>query len=292
MPGQPANETDLLKNNFRPTVHNAFDPNKAPNLTSVLQSVSSVEIDFWDDEIAPFFGARPHAWFVRHFPAFGNVSNGRPPGDLRACLLDIRDHLSRNPAPYGAFVFLDKQQGWGGTRQPNDLDALLVELFGNSIFRPVDLLGTATTVREAVLQHGWCSLRRLSGCVCFVLTGGRWGDDQLGANGVLATYVDRQMENGVCFVAPEVRQESEILGVVPGFSALATQWVVMFNNSNNYLHLSEPIHQAGFLSRVYFAANSDDTYQRCISERVNFIAIDAFEERNWNNGLMTGLLPN
>jgi hypothetical protein len=185
-------------------------------------------------------------------------------------------------------VFLDKQQGWGHTRRPSDLDALLMELFGGSIFRPADLAGASLTPRQALVQNGWCSLQDLSARVCFVLTGGRWGDGQSGANSVLATYVNTRGNDAACFVAPDVRQQAEITGTPTGFAALATQSVVMFNNSNDYLHLSDLIHRAGFMSRVYFAAHSDTEYQQCVRAKANCIALDAYGERNWNGGLMNG----
>lgn len=289
--GSPAVGSDRLNNAFRATAHNAFEPQRAPALSVVLEHVSSLEIDFWDDEIAPFFGARPNAWFVRHLPLSGNVSNGRPPGDLRACLLDVREKLFDAPAQCGAFVFLDKQQGWGESRSPRDLDALLVELFGAAIFRPADLMGSFLTPKAAVLSQGWCSLDALAGRVCFILTGGRWGDDTSGANSVLSEYVNLSFRESVCFVAPQVREHDEISGTPQGFGTHTAPWVVMFNNPADSLHLSPAIHEAGLMSRVYFAADSDATYHQCIAAKVNFIAIDAFLEQHWNGGLMNGRLP-
>jgi hypothetical protein len=289
--GRPTVGSDRLVDVFRPTAHNAFDPGHAASLRGVLSTISSVEIDFWDDETAPWLGARPNAWFVRHLPASGNVSNGTPPGDLKACLLDIAGSLRSNPVQNGAFVFLDKQQGWGPTRNPEDLDALLVEVFGASIFRPVDLIGTFDTPRTALQNRGWCTLDDLADRVSFVLTGGRWGDGQTSANSVLAKYVNSRRRDSVCFVAPEIRKQEEILGNAAGFTDATTQWVVMFNYSNQHIDLSPAVHAAGLISRVYYAATSDEAYQECVTSKVNFIAIDAFSEHGWNDNLMTGRFP-
>jgi len=280
-------DTEALNRSYRVTAHNAFEPHRAPTLANVLEHVSSIEIDFWDYEHATF-GARPKAWFVRHLPIGGNVSNGSPPGDLRSCLTDVRDALSNSPSPHGAFVFLDKQQEWSVDRAPADLDALLVQLFGDSVFRPADLAANAGTPRAAIRESGWSAASSLGGRVCFVLTGGLWGPDVAGGNAVLSDYVVQRQEQSVCFVAPRIREEREITERPWGFRPLAVPWVVIFNNPVESLRLSKTIHDAGFLSRVYLA-RSDAQYRECVSGRANFIAVDAFEENSWNDGKMSGV---
>ncbi|WP_202908053.1 hypothetical protein [Pseudomonas chlororaphis] len=124
--------------------HNCYEKQYAGTFTSVLDSVRTLELDFWDQRDA-VTGGSPRHWFVRHNPGSlfqsGNDNNctgdGKGTNDLEACLNDIKLWSDSHPGHFPITLILDKKQGWSkesSGRTPKDFDDLVSRIFQGKLY--------------------------------------------------------------------------------------------------------------------------------------------------------------
>ncbi|WP_191974387.1 Ca2+-dependent phosphoinositide-specific phospholipase C [Pseudomonas protegens] len=126
--------------------HNCYEKQYASTFSSVLDSVRTLELDFWDQRDA-VTGGSPRHWFVRHNPGTlfqsGNDNNctgdGTGKNDLEACLNDVKNWSENHPGHFPITVILDKKQGWSkesSGRTPKDFDELVTRVFQGKLYTP------------------------------------------------------------------------------------------------------------------------------------------------------------
>ncbi|WP_404937898.1 Ca2+-dependent phosphoinositide-specific phospholipase C [Pseudomonas sp. JDS08PS003] len=126
--------------------HNCYEKQYARTFTSVLDSVRTLELDFWDQRDA-VSGGSPRHWFVRHNPGTlfqsGNDNNctgdGTGKNDLEACLNDVKNWSDNHPGHFPITLILDKKQGWSkesSGRTPKDFDELMARIFQGKLYTP------------------------------------------------------------------------------------------------------------------------------------------------------------
>jgi hypothetical protein len=246
-------------------------------------------------------------WSVRHGGLFnggsGNINCCSASGFLTDCLNDIKNWSDSNPEHNVLTVFIDKKQDWGGTRQPSDLDKLISKIIPRDrIFRPVDLKGNYSSLREAAQNGAWPTFENLKGKIIFVLTGGHVLDH----NKTQKEYVQDRGNNALIFVAPDADETSDVLGKPDQFNSQTVGWVVFYNIKFGGDETIIPlIKSMGYISRVWnleekkktrseFYANYDkfdSRYRNLVNQHANIIAVFEFEENKFNNGKMEGVKP-
>lgn len=274
---------------YRLTSHNSYSRSIARSLTEVLSTTHSIEIDIWDDRNAIFsIGAEHSRWFVRHSLSGGNDSNATTPGDFTACLNDIAAYMNANPNHPIITCFIEKKQGWGETRNPEDFDNLIVSIIGRAkLYCPTDLKSLFPSLRSSTSTN-WPIESALSGKAIFVIHGGRWHG--IRDNEVLCEYVSDRRESAVAFVAPRAEKSSHITGIPEGFNHSSAEWVVFYNLASNFRQLSSIVRSNGYISRVWGAAKDNESYTSLVRCCANFIGVDDFRQNSWNNGMLQGKL--
>lgn len=241
--------------------HNCYEHQYNPSgaaYADALDAVKTVELDFWDQRDA-FTGGSARHWFVRHNPGTlfqsGNDNNctgdGDGSNDLAACLLDVRRWSNAHPDHFPIIVILDKKQGWSKTssqRTPADLDAVVKELLGASLYTPRDLYawldnrGVAGTLREKVQAGGWPTANELRGRILLLVNNGDDGLDQ---------YLSERGLDAAIFVQPQIDKSEEVTHGPDGLSPGNVQYVVNYNMSASSRALATDVRAAGFLGRVF-----------------------------------------
>ncbi|HET6343610.1 MAG TPA: Ca2+-dependent phosphoinositide-specific phospholipase C, partial [Myxococcota bacterium] len=199
----------------------------------------------------------------------GNENNcGGGNRSFDACLDDLRAWHDAHPDHPLVLVFVDKKQGWGGSRMPRDFDVLLAQhLDGRMggcadaaapslLVTPAALRASARTLRQAAERQMLPNVAALRGKFLFVLT----AQD-------LSAYVEAQQAQACALVAPEIYhhqvQSNVVHGTPPAFSTRTQEWVIFYNINYSQLsgYVGAPYHAAWamgdeirrwhYLSRVY-----------------------------------------
>ncbi len=264
--------------------HNTY--NRGGQLTEALDhGVRAIEIDIWDDGDTNLVGLgddEMHGdWYVRHlndvFHGHNQNNCGLGNSNFGQCLDDLRAWHDRQPQHPLIVVFIDKKQGWGESRTPQDFDRLLLTRIDRRAFSaaapltgcanppghsllvsPSLLKGDARTLREAAETKRLPTLTSLRGKFMFVLT-----------QSSLDTYVAWQGAQACALVAPEIHhgqmRYDVVHGMPPAFGSRTQDWVIVYNigfgelaqpqypNDDTDLgwRMGEEIRRWHYLSRVF-----------------------------------------
>ena len=264
--------------------HNTY--NHGVRLIDALDhGVRAIEIDIWDDGRTNLVGIgddEMHGdWYVRHlsdvFHGHNQNNCGHGNGNFAQCLDDLRSWHESHPRHPLVVVFVDKKQGWGESRTPQDFDRLLLThidrrarsaqapLLGcadaphdSLLVSPTLLKGDARTLRQAAESKHLPALERLRGKFMFVLT-----------QSSLDTYVAWQGAQACALVAPEIHhgqmRYDVVHGMPPAFGTRTQDWVIVYNigftelaqpqypddDSDLGWRMGEEIRRWHYLSRVF-----------------------------------------
>lgn len=267
-----------LNKSYRLTCHNCYEPNPNPaiDITDVLKFTTSIELDIWDrDNWLSFkWKGLTGDWYVRHSPIDKGNKNCCG-GSLKDCLNSIYKWSQVNPNHELITIFIDKKENWSEkdeSRKPSDLDALLNSIFREeTIYKPSQLLGQFSTLKDAALNDNWPNMNMLRGKFLFVITN---GTELLGRN-VLDEYLSQQRSTASCFVAPTISGISEIKSP-PKFSATNKESVVIYNlQYNDNLPLNE-LSSDNYLSRVFNCPLAGEELKKILNQKINYLATDNY----------------
>ena len=302
--------------------HNTY--NRSGHLTDALDhGVRAIEIDIWDDGRTNLVGIgddEMHGdWYVRHlndvFHGHNQNNCGQGNGNFAHCLDDLRVWHEHHPQHPLIVVFVDKKQGWGESRTPQDFDRLLLThidrrtltpqtpLHGcadapspSLLVSPILLKGDARTLRLAAETKRLPLLERLRGKFMFVLT-----------QSSLDTYVAWQGAQACALVAPEIHhgqmRYDVVHGMPPAFGTRTQDWVIVYNIGFGELaqpqypdddtdlgwRMGEEIRRWHYLSRVFdipdglqaFRQARNDSpapeFEHGTSSGHNILAVDDYE---------------
>lgn len=232
--------------------HNCYEAKYSALLVAALDSVRTLEIDFWDQRDGVSGGSAKH-WFVRHNLLSGNDNNCTPRGngenDLQACLENIKAWSDAHPGHFPITVVLDKKQEWSkasSQRTAADLDELLGNVLGNKLFTPYDLsahIGHAAPLQTAIRGRDWPSAQALKGKIILVLNHTR--------NQVLSQYAEQRGLNAKLFISPVTNGANDIHGEVSGMSRQSSNFVVMNNMSKGDKRWASTAFEYSHIGRVY-----------------------------------------
>ncbi|MGY0216627.1 Ca2+-dependent phosphoinositide-specific phospholipase C [Endozoicomonadaceae bacterium StTr2] len=247
--------------------HNCYESQHAQSLVSALDSVRTLEIDFYDDRDL-WWGDEPRSWFVRHYPTGGNNSNCSGIGNLENCLSDVKQWSDNHPGHFPVTIILDKKQGWSGSgdqRTPTDLDNLVSRVLGSKLFTPYDLkvfTGQGGSLRDAVAQRGWPAASALQGKIILVLNGHR--------NQTLKDYANERRLSGKIFISPETNDQGDITGKVGGMDDSSSAYVVMNNMSSGEKNWSDNVKAKNHIGRVW--GNDGESFYNQLSRDTHLSA--------------------
>ncbi len=153
-------------------VHNAYETFRYPHLVDALDDgAGMVEIDVWTNPLG-------RGWRVSHENPIGNDNNCTDGtgfvastgsasgfGDLGSCLDDLRLWHDSNPGHRPVVVKLEMKDGFaaGTGRGPADLDRLIRDRLGGTVFGPAELIGNAASLDDAVRAGHWPSSADMAG---------------------------------------------------------------------------------------------------------------------------------
>lgn len=261
--------------------HNCYKKQYASSISDVLDHVAAIEIDFYDSKnILNRRGAIPNHWFVRHEAKSESGNNNccrslaTGQGDLDSCLADVARWTTRHPNHDLITIFLDKKQGWSRQHSPEDLDKLITKYFDQeAIYKPNELKGSFTTLRDAASSGAWPRYTDVRGKVIFCLTGG----NLLHGNKTLSQYISNRKDSALIFAAPIIKREKDILKHPKGISKGNAPYVVFCNFSVKHSELTCITKSKKLISRVFNVEETKEQYsaqQNC----TNYIAV--FDFRN------------
>lgn len=268
--------------------HNCYEKQYASTFTSVLDSVRTVELDFWDQRDA-VTGGSAHHWFVRHNPGTlfqsGNDNNctgdGDGTNDLKACLNDIKKWSDSHPGHFPITVILDKKQGWSkesSGRTANDFDNLVGEVFQDKLYTPGNLaqhIGASTGALQGSLKgKSWPTASQLQGKVLLVLNHSE--------NQKLSQYAEARTSSAKVFISPVTNGQNDVSGEVSGMSKQSSGYVAMNNMGKGDKKWAAQAFAYSHIGRVW----GDDgvSFAQHIQEKVNLSAYYKFAEAKDGNG--------
>lgn len=260
--------------NYQIACHNCYDP-KYENITDVFTSSKAIEIDIWDNfQGSGFFhtgNKMNQDWYVKHtITDKGNVNCCG--GSFRDCLTRIKKWSDLNANQDIITVFIDKKENWSDsdeTRKPNDLDFLLLSIFGiEKLFTPSMLLNGQSNLKEATISN-WQNLDSLKGKFIFIITNAT----EITPRNPLNEYLTSQKNNAICFVAPEIKNENEIQNPI-NFLPENLSNIIFYNIDYTNRNLALKINELNCLSRVFNSPESISTYNELVNDKVNFIVFD------------------
>jgi hypothetical protein len=262
--------------------HNCYDKQYAPNFYDVLNTIKTVEIDFYDTKNSNQDGRKNGYWYVRHKQdgsSSGNenncVGNGTGSSGLQACLEDVVRWHNDHPGHDVITVIFDKKQDWGEHRQPVDLDALITYVIPyDTRYKPSSLQGDDPSLRTAVSKKSWPRMSELRGKIILALTGGKDGHP----NQTQSEYVAARGKGAEMFVAPKTDEKDDVTGKPDEFNDTTAGYVVWYNIENGISKQSEVgqlIRSKNYVSRLW---KGDSTPCNFASQCLNFIALYDFKK--------------
>lgn len=152
-------------------VHNAYETARYTRLVDALDAgAGMVEIDVWTNLLGL-------GWRVAHENPIGSDNNctggsefvastgSASAGDLGSCLDDLRRWHDTNPNHRPVIVKLEMKDGFaaGVGRGPADLDRLIWDRLGDTVFSPNELIGNAASLDDAVRGGRWSDSAEVAG---------------------------------------------------------------------------------------------------------------------------------
>ena len=275
-----AGDTLFYNNKYSVACHNCYEKKYSSSLEEALAYTSTLELDIWDSKY--FLGKKKYQgtdWFVKH-SLFQKGNKNCVGGSLRMCLTEIEQWTRKNPDHDVITIYIDKKEGWGSkksARRPEDLDNLISSIFPKtSIYSPQEVLLENDNLRNSVHGCNWPSTKELKGNIIFVITDATLMGKK---NKLLNKYLDNQQNNSLCFVAPLIKKNSEI--VEPrGMSKQNTNNVIFYNLRYKNAGLSSAISSKNFINRVYNSPETLATINALADRKVNFIALHNYKLSN------------
>lgn len=268
-----AADTLLYNNKYSIACHNCYEKKYSSSLEEALAYTATIELDIWDSQY--FIGKKKCKgtdWFVKH-SLFQKGNNNCAGGSLRFCLKEIEEWTRKNPAHDVLTIYIDKKEGWGNSksnRKPEDLDDLISSVFpADKIYSPRQVLYDNQNLRKSVQTRNWLSTNELKGKIIFVITDATLFGKK---NKLLNKYLDKQQGKSLCFVAPFVKKQSEILKP-KGLSEQNAANVIFYNLRYKNFGLSSVISASNYINRVYNSPETLATVDALEKSKVNFIAL-------------------
>ncbi|MBC2654126.1 hypothetical protein H7A76_01605 [Pseudomonas sp. MSSRFD41] len=263
--------------------HNCYEKQYARTFSSVLDSVRTLELDFWDQQDAAT-GGSPRHWFVRHDAGTlfqsGNDNNctgdGTGKNDLEACLNDIKHWSDGHPGHFPITVILDKKQGWSKAssgRTPQDFDDLVSRIFQGKLYTPQELashIGSSAGALQSNLKgKSWPTASQLQGKVLLVLNHSE--------NQKLSQYAEARTSSAKVFISPLTNGQNDVSGEVSGMSAQSSGYVAMNNMGKGDKKWATQAFAYSHIGRVW----GDDgvSFAQHIAEQINLSAYYKFAEQ-------------
>lgn len=273
LPTKSNGQQTLYNNLYTIACHNCFEKKYANNIDDVLSYTTTIELDIWDVPlIFRRSGSLESDWYVKHtFLQKGNKNCFG--GSLAKCLADIENWSENNPDHNVITVFIDKKQGWSGkngTRRPEDLDKLLLSIFGKEkIYTPGNFEGSEADLRTAVRDNKWGSLSSLKGKFIFIITDATFFRTR---NTVLNKYLENVGDSAVCFIAPTIKKQQEI-SKPKGISTKNVSNVVFYNLNYKHSGLCTSISSNNYVNRVFKSPETIDKVNHLAEKKANFVAL-------------------
>ena len=246
-------------------------------MEEALSYTSTIELDIWDSRY--FIGKKKCKgadWYVKH-SLFQKGNNNCVGGSLRSCLIEIEQWSSRNPDHDVITVYIDKKEGWGSkrsSRKPEDLDNLIASIFSaDKLYTPKQILSENPNLRNSVNGCNWPSTKQLKGKIIFVITDATIVKPK---NKLLNKYINSQQENSVCFVAPLIKKQREVLAP-RGISANNANNIIFYNLKYKNAALSSIISSRNYINRVFNSPETIDAVNNLTDRKVNFIALHNYK---------------
>lgn len=272
-----AGDTLFYNNKYSVACHNCYEKKYSSSLEEALKYTSTLELDIWDSRY--FIGKKKCEgadWFVKH-SLFQKGNQNCTGGSLRVCLKEIEEWTRKNPQHDVLTVYIDKKEGWGSKRserKPEDLDNLISSIFPeNKLYSPKTVLQENENLRNSVQGCNWPSTRELKGKIIFVITDARLLRKK---NKVLNSYLNKQQNQSLCFVAPLIKKQSEILKP-RGLSEQNSANVIFYNLRYKNAGLSSAISSSNYINRVYNSPETLATINALEKRKVNFIALHNYK---------------
>jgi hypothetical protein len=235
--------------------HNSFQRDEGLLDQMIYHRVRSLEFDIHVGKtLEPDLGGD---WYVYHIDVVDADSQCRT---LSQCLGLVATLGQVVPEHEVVTLWIDLKDGFGGEHQPGDLDARLVEAFGERLWTPGELLVKcpASGLQQAIARCGWPELAALRGRVIVALTGGDLDD----ANGALASYVGGDPAARAAFVAPGLEDAGAIA---------AHDEAIFHNLAVDDVALAQDVRAAGMVSRVWVVDDAE-AWQGAVSVAAHHLA--------------------
>jgi hypothetical protein len=272
-----AGDTLLYNNKYSVACHNCYQKKYSSSLEEALKYTSTLELDIWDSKY--FIGKKKLTgtdWFVKH-SLFQKGNKNCEGGSLRLCLTEIAEWRKKNPDHDVLTIYIDKKEAWSckkSGRKPEDLDKLISSVFpAGVIYSPKEVLQENESLRSSVHGCNWPSTKELKGKVIFVLTDAAILTRQ---NKILNKYLNKQQNNSLCFVAPKIKKQTEIIKP-RGLSGNNSSNVIFYNLRYKDVGLSSAINSRNYINRVYNSPETLATVNALADRKVNFIALHNYK---------------
>jgi len=275
-----AGDTLFYNNKYSVACHNCYEKKYSSSLEEALVYTSTLELDIWDSQY--FIGKKKCTgtdWFVKH-SLFQKGNKNCVGGSLRKCLQEIELWTRKNPDHEVLTIYIDKKEDWGSrrsARKPQDLDSLITSIFpAGNIYSPKEVLQENDNLRNSVQGCNWPSTKELKGKIIFVITDATILTRK---NNLLNTYLNKQQNNSICFVAPLIKKKSEII-TPRGLSMQNASNVIFYNLCYKHAGLSSAISSRNYINRVYNSPETLATVNALADRKVNFIALHNYKLSN------------
>lgn len=215
--------------------HNSFQRDEGLLDQMIYHRIRSLELDIHVGKtLEPDIAGD---WYVYHIDVVDADSQCRT---LSQCLGLLATLGRVVPQHEVVTLWIDLKDGFDGEHQPGDLDARLVEAFGERLWTPGELLAgcPAAGLQQAIARCGWPALEELRGRVIVALTGGDLDDP----SGPLASYVGGDPAARAAFVAP---------GLAEAGAIAAHDEAIFLNLAADDVALAQDVRAAGLVSRVW-----------------------------------------
>lgn len=263
----PADNTEMTQYDDlgRSACHNCYEPQFANSIDEVLNKISAIELDFYDEafnSVGLPNGSMYRDWYVRHYRRGENDNNCG--GTLSGCLSAVKRWSDNNRSADVITIYLDKKQNWSGSdegRTPRHLDDMLNEIFGNRLYRPEGLKGRFGSAREGAANNRWPTRRDLRGRIIVVLTGGKL----LAHNQTQHEYIDQRGYAANMFVAVDLDDANDYTGVPEHFTNTTAGHLVFYNlKQDNFNQVwINGIRSRNYLTRMWWSGGSDNGRELC-----------------------------